>query len=243
MPFTLRVALIGDYNPSVIAHQAIPEALRLAAAARRASVEPVWIHTGSIQNPPSDLAAFDGIWCVPASPYANPEGALSAIRHAREQRRPFLGTCGGFQHALIEFARNVRGLPEAAHAEVDPAAVHALIVPLACSLVEQSEELTLADSGRLRTAYAKPKITEGYHCRYGLNCAYETVLFRDELRATARGVSGEVRAIELAAHPFFVATLFQPERRALIGEVPPLAAAFVTAMNGRGSSYGRSACP
>ncbi len=118
-----------------------------------------------------------------------------------------------------------------------------LIAPLACSLVEQSEELTLADSGHLRAAYAKPKITERYHCRYGLNRDYETILFRDGLRATAHDVSGEVRAIELASHPFFVATLFQPERRALKGEVPPLVAAFVAAMDGCGSPYGRAACP
>lgn len=234
MDSPLRVALIGDYNPSVIAHQAIPEALRLAA--RHAAVEPVWVHTSSIQNAPSELAAFDGIWCVPASPYANTEGALSAIRFAREQRRPFLGTCAGFQHALIEYARNVRGFDDAAHAELDPAASRPLIAPLTCSLVEESEELTLAESGHLRIAYAKPKITEGYHCRYGLNRDYESILLRDGLRATARDMSGQVRAIELTPHPFFVATLFQPERRALKGEVPPLVAAFAGAMTRRRSS-------
>src|SRR2546430_659730 len=100
-----RVALIGDHNPSVIAHQAIPEALRLAG-----NVEGVWVHTTSILNPEMDLRGFNGIWCVPASPYASMDGALKAIQYARESGRPFLGTCGGFQHALIEYARNVRGL-------------------------------------------------------------------------------------------------------------------------------------
>src|ERR1700730_13889159 len=101
-----RVALVGDYDKSVIAHQAIPETLRLAAPAEQL-IQPVWIHTASIRNARADLAGFDGIWCVPASPYVSMEGALDAIRYARESRRPFLGTCGGFQHAVIEYARNV----------------------------------------------------------------------------------------------------------------------------------------
>ena len=62
------------------------------------------------------------MWCVPGSPYHSAEGALAAIRFAREKRRVFLGTCGGFQHALIEFARNVLGVSQAEHAETAPTA-------------------------------------------------------------------------------------------------------------------------
>lgn len=94
------IALIGDYNPAATAHQAIPIAVRLAAAKTGVSVEPVWVPTDSITDPEAQLRPFDGFWCVPASPYASMEGALKAIRYARESRRPFLGTCGGFQHAL-----------------------------------------------------------------------------------------------------------------------------------------------
>ena len=68
------------------------------------------------------LEMFDGIWCVPGSPYANTDGALDAIRVARERRVPFLGTCGGFQHALLEYAGAVWGVPSPAHAELDPSA-------------------------------------------------------------------------------------------------------------------------
>ena len=154
-----RVALIGDFNGAVIAHQAIPKALRLASAA----VEPVWVHTASIADPAVELADFDGIWCVPASPYANTTGALAAIRYAREQRRPFLGTCGGFQHAVLEYARNVCGLPEAAHAEIAPEAQQRVIAPLACSLVEKTEEILLAEDSLLRRAYGCTRAVEGYH--------------------------------------------------------------------------------
>jgi CTP synthase (UTP-ammonia lyase) len=81
-------------------------------------------------------------------------------------------------------------------------------------------------------AYGLPRITEGFHCSYGLNREYGSRLFRDGLQATAHGLNGEVRGVELAGHPFYVAALFQPERRALRGEVPPLVAAFVASMAG-----------
>ena len=217
----MRVALVGDFDPSVVAHQAIPKALELAGA------QSVWVHTSSILNADEQFAGFDGIWCVPASPYANMRGALDAIRYARQREVPFLGTCGGFQHALLEYARNVRGMADAQHGETDPDAALRLISPLACSLVERSEEILLADGGRFRQAYGAPRITEGYHCRYGLNPEYAPRLFRGGLRATAHDRNGEVRGVELDGHPFFVAALFQPERRALRGEVPPLVAAFV----------------
>ncbi|MGO4881863.1 MAG: CTP synthase [Bryobacteraceae bacterium] len=221
-----RVALIGDYDKSVIAHQAIPQALRLAAGAQQ-SIESVWIHTASIRDAAADLAGFDGIWCVPASPYASMEGALNAIRYARESRRPFLGTCGGFQHAIVEYARNVCGLREASHAETHPGAAVLVVSRLACPLVEETEEIVLQDGGKLKSAYGVERITEGYRCNYGLNREYETLLFRNGLRPTAHTLRGEVRAVELTSHPFFVATLFQHERRALRGEIPPLVSALV----------------
>jgi CTP synthase (UTP-ammonia lyase) len=226
-----RVALIGDYDKSVIAHQAIPEALRLAARDEQ-SIECVWIHTASVRDAAADLAGFDGIWCVPASPYASMEGALDAIRYARESRRPFLGTCGGFQHAVIEYARNVCGLRNAGHSETHPAAPVLVVSLLSCPLVEQSEEIVLQDGGKLKSAYGAERITEGYHCSYGLNREYETLLFRNGLRPTAHSLLGEVRAVELSSHPFFVATLFQHERRALRGEIPPLVSAFVASFPG-----------
>jgi CTP synthase (UTP-ammonia lyase) len=226
----LRVGLVGDYNPQVIAHQAIPGALQLAGDAIGRQVEGVWMHTASITDVPGQFGDFDGIWCVPACPYANMQGALEAIRFARESGRPFLGTCGGFQHAVIEYARNACNLPEADHAEINPASSLLVVSPLACSLVEKTGEILLAEDGLVREAYGTDRITEGYHCNFGLNAQYSSLLFSHGLRSTAHDASGDVRVIELSTHPFFVATLFQPERRALRGETPPLVKAFVAAL-------------
>jgi CTP synthase len=77
-----------------------------------------WLATPSIASGEA-LAEYDAIWVVPGSPYRHPEGAFTAIRYARENSIPFLGTCGGFQHAVIEYARNVLGWQDAGHAETD----------------------------------------------------------------------------------------------------------------------------
>jgi CTP synthase (UTP-ammonia lyase) len=144
-------------------------------------------------------------------------------------RVPFLGTCGGFQHALIEYTRSVLGWEDAAHAENVPGAARALIAPLACPLVEASERLRLRAGSRLAAAYGRLEIEEAYHCSYGLNPEHAAALFGGPLAVSAEDAAGAVRAVELAEHPFFVATLFQPERRALAGEAPPPVLAFLSA--------------
>jgi CTP synthase (UTP-ammonia lyase) len=228
----LQLALIGDFDPAVTAHQAIPRALALAARDAGLSVSPHWIHTTKL--PGSELlGTADGIWCVPASPYANPSGALAAIRHAREARIPFLGTCGGFQHAVLEAAASLWQLDSPSHAELDPDAPDPVVAPLACSLVEVSGEVRLAPGSRIASAYGRTDAEEQYHCRYGLNPRYVPRLANGPLRATAWDRAGDVRAVELDQHPFFVATLFQPERAALAGTTPPLVLAFLGAIRSR----------
>ena len=224
----LQIGLIGDFDESVTAHRAIPLALRLAAEQLAQPLNAEWLATDALPDA-TRLARFDALWCVPASPYRSMDGALRGIRYAREQRVPFLGTCGGFQHAVIEYARHVLGWANAEHAETAPQAERAVINTLACSLVEVSDDVRLQPGSRIATAYGCERAYEGYRCRYGLNPAFAEPLTLGPLRATAHDAQGEVRAIELDGHPFFVCTLFQPERAALRGEVPPLVRSFIQA--------------
>ncbi|WP_236177861.1 MULTISPECIES: CTP synthase C-terminal region-related (seleno)protein [Pseudomonas] len=224
----LRIALIGDYDPQVTAHQAIPVALGLAAEHLRRPIEFEWLATDRIQ-PETPLQSFDGFWCVPASPYKSEVGALRAIRFAREQQRPFLGTCGGFQHAVLEFSRNVLGWADAEHGETSPDASRAVLSPLTCALVEALDSIHLVPGSLIAKAYETSQIHEGYRCRYGVNPQFERALLTHQLHATGHDASGDLRAIELKDHRFFVATLFQPERAALKGQLPPLVRAFVEA--------------
>ena len=82
---------------------------------------------------------------------------------------------------------------------------------------------------QIASAYGCEVSTEGYRCRYGVNPEFQEMLVCGPLRAGAHDVTGEIRAIELDGHPFFVATLFQPERAALAGRLPPVVMAFVRA--------------
>lgn len=223
----IRIALIGDYDPLVTAHQAIPIALDMAAKHADMDVQFKWLATNRIDI--RTLHDFDGFWCVPASPYRDMDGALRAIRFAREQQRPFLGTCGGFQHAVLEFARNVLGWEDAEHGETHPESARALISPLTCSLVEAVDTIHLVEGSLIAKAYEDSEIVEGYRCRYGVNPEFEHELLTRELCAVGHDSQGDLRAVELKGHPFFVATLFQPERAALKGILPPLVQALIKA--------------
>ncbi|PRB49263.1 hypothetical protein CQ009_13420 [Pseudomonas sp. MYb2] len=224
----IRIALIGDYDPQVTAHQAIPVALGLVAEHLNRTVQFEWLPTEQI-HADTPLGEFDGFWCVPASPYKSEAGALRAIRFAREQRRPFLGTCGGFQHAVLEFSRNVLGWVDAVHGETSPESERAVLTPLTCSLVEAVDSIYLVPGSLIAKAYETSQIREGYRCRFGVNPLFEQQLLSDRLHAVGHDSSGDLRAIELKDHRFFVATLFQPERAALKGQMPPLVRAFVEA--------------
>lgn len=224
---TLRIALVGDYNPDVLAHQAIPLAIDDAAAVLDITADYDWLATTELTSP-EDLVGYDAIWLVPASPYINAQAAFIAARYARENSVPFLGTCGGFQHALIEYARNALGWQDAAHAETDTEG-RMVIAPLTCSLVEQSDTIELRANTLIAKAYGLEEIEEGYHCNYGVSPEFAQELEKGDMRVTGWDAQGEIRAVELVTHPFFIATLFQHERAALAGRPAPLVHALLRA--------------
>jgi CTP synthase len=155
------------------------------------------------------------------------EGVLEVIRFARENNLPFFGTCGGFQHALIEFARNVAGIEAADHAEINPNRKELVITHLASPLVGKAGKITFTPGSRLHRIFGAEPAQEGYHCSYGLNTEYQSCLESAGLYFSGFDEDGEVRAAELPTHPFFVGTLFQPERSSLRGVPHPLIKTFV----------------
>lgn len=230
---TLRVALVGDYSPDVPAHIAIPKALALAIADLAYAVEATWIPTDALSDQQivdNTLSPYHGVWCVPASPYKNMDGALWAIQWARETQRPFLGTCGGYQHAVLEFARNVLGYAEAGNIEVDPNTPMPIISPLICALVEEKGDIVLTPETQIARIYGAEHIVEHYRCSYGFNPEYIPLFEGSDFVISGYDTDGEPRVIELTAHPFFIGTAFQPERSALRGETHPLISAYVQAI-------------
>ncbi|MDX6494600.1 MAG: hypothetical protein QOE17_586 [Gaiellales bacterium] len=174
-------------------------------------------------------AGLDGIWCVPGSPYHDMDAALEMIRFARERGVTFLGSCGGFQHALIEYARNVAGLSGAEHAESSPDAELLVIEPLACSLVGAEGKIQPLPETMLAGIYGEGEHRERYHCSYGLAPGFRHLLEGGPLRACAVDGEGELRAVEMEAGPFWLATLYQPELSSPPGRPHPVIAAFVAA--------------
>lgn len=82
------------------------------------------------------LQSFDGIWGGPGDVQAL-DGVIRGIQFAREQGIPYLGTCAGFQYAVLEFARNVLGIADATSAEFDPTSPRLILTSLACNIAGQ----------------------------------------------------------------------------------------------------------
>ncbi len=223
----MRISLIGDYQAEVTAHQAIPIALSLAAESLGVKLAYEWVATPKISQ--EVLASTDAIWCVPYSPYLNAEGVIEAIRFARENEVPWLGTCAGYQHAILEVARNQLGFAEASSVEDQPDAAMPLISALACSLYDEKDLIQLQPNTRVNEIYQQNSIKEAYHCGYGINPDYLSVFESSELIFSGFDAAGEPRILELPQHRFFIGTAFQPERSAFDKIAHPLVRAFLQA--------------
>src|ERR1044071_252435 len=100
----ITVGIIGDYDPAFPPHPATEDALRHVADHLAVEIRPTWIPTETLEQAGAgSLVSFDALWCAPGSPYRSMHGALEGIRYAREHDRPLLGTCGGFQHIVLEY--------------------------------------------------------------------------------------------------------------------------------------------
>lgn len=208
---TARIALVGDRSDTVRSHVRIPALLDALAARDQVRLDAYWIPTEEAAGPDGGVGGFDAVWLLPGSPYRSEAGALAAVRTAREESIPFLGTCAGFQHALLEYARTVCGLADAAHAENEPGAADPLIAPLACSLVGHEGAVRIERGSLAERVIGAERTVERYHCSYGPATGRLDGLRARGMRFTGTDDQGQVRIAELPGHPFFLATLFQPE--------------------------------
>ncbi len=231
----LQIGIIGDFDPGFAPHQATNDALDHSAAALAAAVDATWLPTTDLETAvgAGHLERYDGLWCAPGSPYRSLTGALAAIRFARERHVPFLGTCGGCQHAVLEYARHVMGFSDAAHAEYDPSASRLFITALECSLAGQALPIGLDPDSLAARVYGRQRVDERYYCNFGIDPAWQQKIHDAGFTVTGVDDAGEARILELAGHPFFVATLFVPQVRSRPGAPHPLVTAYVGAAAGR----------
>lgn len=124
-------------------------------------------------------------------------GALEGIRWVRQSRKPFLGTCGGFQHVVLEYARNVLGIHEAQHEEYDPYASKLIVSRLPCSLVGKRLLIELSPDSLVYKCYGIGTVEEEYYCNFGLNPSYQQLLHENGLLTVGLDSEGEARILEL----------------------------------------------
>jgi len=224
-----ELLIVGDYDPQFPPHEATDRALEHSCAALGAKIESRWIAPTAFEAAQglAQVRRAAGLWIAPGSPYSSLHGALSAIAVARCESIPLLGTCGGFQHVVLEFARNVLGFEDAQHAEYDPYASRLIVSRLECSLKGRRMKLALAPGSRTAAIYGADHAEESYYCNFGINPEYAEAIQSGALRVVGSDDEGEIRVVEIPDHEFYIATLFVPQMRSAAGAPHPLITAFV----------------
>jgi CTP synthase (UTP-ammonia lyase) len=229
----IQLRIVGDHDARNETHRASTDAVHHAASATRIDVAVDWLPTAAIRSTEDPmLLSADALLIAPGSPYRNMDGALMAISHARMHDVPLLGTCGGFQHLVVETARNVLGIHEADHAESNPDATIQVIVPLSCSLFGARMDVDVHPGTLAHRAYGTLTTTERYYCNFGLNPAYLEALVGTGLTVSGTDDEGAVRILEHTALRFFMGTLFVPQTSSSPDAPHPLLVALVQAAAG-----------
>lgn len=221
-----RIGIIGDYNASLKSHLSTQESLGHAADSLGYPCDLAWFPTEQLAQDTKALNGCHGIWAAPGA-FINRVGILNAIRYARENNVPFLGTCGGFQNTLLEYARNVLCLTDADHEETSPDSSSLFITKLSCSLAGSVQSVRLISGTLSHRAYGKNEAREHFNCNYGLNPAFRHQVEESALTIAGVGPHDEPRIIELPSHCFFVATLFLPQVSSTHGQPHPIIMSFV----------------
>jgi CTP synthase len=236
-----RIAVVGKYTELVDSYKSVQEALIHGGIANDAKVSIDWLLSEAFDSGEGvdRLADYDGILIPGGFGARGVEGMLHAIRWAREGQVPFFGICLGLQCAVIEFARNVCGLPEANSTEFDPDTPDPVIALLDSQLQVTDKGGTmrlgayacmLREGTRARDIYGRAEISERHRHRWEVNNAYREPLSLHGM--TISGTSpdgGLVEMIEISDHPWFVAGQFHPELKSRPTRPHPLFASFIEA--------------
>ena len=218
-----KIGLVGKYVELQDAYLSVVEALKHAGYAFDSDIEVKWIDSEQVndENVASLLDDVDGVLVPGGFGDRGIEGKISAIRYAREQKRPFLGICLGMQLASIEFARNVLGLEGAHTSEINPETQHAIIdlLPEQKDIEELGGTLRLglypcklSEGTKAYEAYQDEVVYERHRHRYEFNNQYRQTMEEKGFIFSGTSPDGRlVEVIELQDHPWFVASQFHPE--------------------------------
>ena len=244
----VTVALVGKYIDLPDAYLSVTEALRAGGFANKAKANVVWVASDSCVTPEGaaqQLKDADAI-CVPGGfGIRGVEGKIGAIRYAREHKVPFLGLCLGMQCAVIEVARDLAGIENAASSEFDPQTTD----PVIATMAEQVDAVSgkgdlggtmrlgaypakLAKDSLVAELYGTTTVSERHRHRYEVNNAYRDCLEQVGLRISGTSPDGglaEFVELDREAHPYFVATQAHPELKSRPTHAHPLFRGLVAA--------------
>jgi len=227
-----RIAVIGEYNDSSEPHIYLNRSLDYLKDEYEFEYE--WVETITVDRERDRLLKnYAGVWSAPGSPFKSFDGALYAITFARVNDVPHLGTCAGFQHAVIELARNILGIEDARHEEYDAGSSTLFVSRLVCSLAGKTMDVYLKDSSIAQKLYAADKTEENYYCNFGISPDFKHSLDHPQISVSGLDQDKEIRIIELPDHRFFLVTLFVPQTRSKPDAPHPLIKGFIEAVCGK----------
>ncbi|ADB38060.1 CTP synthase [Spirosoma linguale] len=239
---TVRIGLVGKYVELHDAYKSIAEAFIHAGAANECKVQLEWIQSETLVDEhhcAQVLSGLDGVLVAPGFGERGIDGKINAVRFVREKGIPFLGICLGMQMAVIEYARNVMGIPDAHSTEMEPHTPNPVI-----SMMEEQKTIT-DKGGTMRLGayacklkrdslahhiYGKMQISERHRHRYEFNSDFQEAFEKAGLRPTGINPdTGLVEIVELKGHPWFVGVQFHPELKSTVMNPHPLFVQFVKA--------------
>jgi len=223
-----RIAIIGEYYENFRPHVAINDSIEHVKKKHHIDIDIEWIDTLRAEKEGNALFEnYSGFWSAPGSPFKSLEGALKAIEYVRINDKPHLGTCAGFQHTVIEFARNVLHIEDAQHEEYDTKSSILFIHKLACSLAGKKMKVNLLGGSVAFDCYKSGQTTEDYYCNFGINPEFKDKLIHKDLKISGIDHNGEIRIIELCNHRFFISTLFVPQTNSKENKPHPIIERFL----------------
>ncbi|MEM7352182.1 MAG: CTP synthase [Acidobacteriota bacterium] len=238
---TVRIGIVGKYVDLADAYKSLNEALIHGGIANDARTELVYISAEEIEEGqwPREIFEVDGIVVPIGFGQRGSDGKLRAVRYAREQKVPCFGICWGMQLMVVEYARNVCGLREAASSEFVESTPDPVIFKLRDLLgVEDlggtmrlgAYPCNLKEGTRARAIYGREEISERHRHRYEVNQKYLPTLTDNGLVVAGMSPDGKfVEMVELPDHPWYVGCQFHPEYKSRPTEPHPLFVSYIRA--------------
>jgi len=222
----VTIGLIGKYVELQDSYKSILEAFIHAGAENEVKVNVESVHSEYLNkdNAKLKLSHLDGVLVAPGFGERGIDGKIDAVQYVRENNVPFLGICLGMQMAVIEFARNVLNLKDAASTEMNASTSNPVI-----GLMEDQKNIT-DKGGTMRNIYNTEQISERHRHRYEFNSDYKEQLETAGMKATGLNPdTGLVEIVEIPSHPWFIGVQYHPEYKSTVANPHPLFVAFVKA--------------